>query len=113
MADIDYTPYLAARREQQQRPVTVTIFDRDVTFHPVNSAVPFIDAAITSTDVDTAQTVVEFYRASLKPEDLQYLRDLAANEKNGFDNDAFGTLYTKVMEVVAGRPTPPSSISSE
>lgn len=113
MADIDYTPYLAARREQQMAPVTVNIHDRDITFHPVNSAVPFLDAAIASTDVDAAQTVVEFYRASLKPDDLQYLRDLAADEKSGFDNDAFGTLYTRVMEIVAGRPTPPSSTSSE
>jgi len=59
MPDIDFSSYLAARREKQQTPVTVNLAGRDVQFRALFSAEPLITAAVNGEiETDTEQLVI-------------------------------------------------------
>jgi len=114
MPDIDFSSYLAARREKQQTPVTVNLAGRDVQFRALFSAEPLITAAVNGEiETDTEQLVINFYRDSLSKDDLDYVRKLASDPQSGFDQDALTNLYTEVQAAAAGSPTQSPSPSSE
>ena len=110
VADLDFTAYLAGRREHQNRPLTVKVNDRQLDFHPTLSADALLSLA-TGADADdmNAQIISRFYKDSLSDEDYAFVVELGADASSGFDQAAFYALFRQVTEITAGRPTPQSS----
>lgn len=103
-ADIDFTAFLAARREQDAAPVTVNVAGRVLTFTPYRTARPLLDIAVDGGD-KTEILVSEFYRDSLSDDDYAYVQTLAADRNSGFDQNAYYGLFRQVSAKAAGRPT--------
>lgn len=109
-ADLDFSAYLAARREVSESPVVVKVNDRALTFKPVRRARPLLDIAVNGNDDNTNTSIISaFYQDSLSADDHTWLLELAADPASGFDQDAFFTLFRRVNEVINGRPTMQSS----
>jgi hypothetical protein len=109
-ADLDYTAFLAGRRERRAAPVVVKVNDRALQFHAVLTADALLSLA-TGADPDdmNAQIISRFYKDSLSDDDYAFLVALGADANSGFDQTAFYNLFREVTGIVNGRPTPQSS----
>lgn len=106
ISDLDFTAYLAGRKEADKAPVTVKVGDRVLSFTPWRTARPLLDIAVTGDELIFNRVVSQFYKDSLSEDDYAYIQGLADNlAESGFDQDAYHTLYRQVIEAVAGRPT--------
>lgn len=108
--DLDFTAFLAARRELRATPVVVQVNQRPISFRPTLTAVGLLSLA-TGADADdmNAKIISDFYHDSLSADDYAFVVGLGSDPESGFDQRAFYTLFRQVTEVTAGRPTPPSA----
>jgi hypothetical protein len=100
--DLDLSAYVASRREQRGKPITVKLAP-DFTVHvlPFVSAAPFIDEVVEG--LDNVASAVRFLTAVLLPGEFDALREWVRQAQ--VDLATFDHISQKIVEAITAGPT--------
>lgn len=108
----DFTPYIAARREENQRPPGFRLDGELFICEPLLRAGALLDVAIRSRDVGTVAAYIAFLEDQLLPDAWDRFVPKLRDRTKPVDDDLIEKIVEKIIGDYAGRPTTESSSSA-